>query len=57
MGGSKGGGKSPVAEPVKRQVAGNVAETETQSLLRRRGLESTKVRSNALGGGMKLGGQ
>ena len=58
MGGSKGGGgKAPVAEPAKRRVAGSAAETETQSLLRRRGLQSTKMGLNSLGGGNNLGGR
>ena len=53
----KGGGKPPpVAEPVKKKVNADVAQNETASLLRRRGLESTQRSRNSLGGGVNLGG-
>lgn len=52
-----GGGQIPqVAEPHKRNVSGKTAQAETSSLLRRRGLEATKMNRNSLGGGQNLGG-
>ena len=57
MGKGGGGGKpAPAAEPVKKKVGGTVADTEAQSLIRRRGLQATKMARNSLGGGSNLGG-
>ena len=54
MGGG-GGKKAPEIEPVLQKV-GTAEKAETASLLRRKGLESTKRSRNSLGGGMNMGG-
>lgn len=54
--GGGGGGDVPKAEPVKKKVGGTVADAETKSLLRRKGLQATKMSRNSLGGGSNLGG-
>ena len=52
-----GGGSAPVAPaPVKKTAAANVEQAETASLIRRRGLASTKKTPNSFGGGFNLGG-
>ena len=56
MGGG-GGGNPKAADPVKRNVSGKTAQTESNSLIRRRGLASTKQSANSLGGGRNLGGR
>jgi hypothetical protein len=56
MGKGGGGGDVPKAEPVKKKVGGTVADAETKSLLRRKGLQATKMSRNSLGGGSNLGG-
>jgi len=45
------------ADPQKRNVSGRTAQSESGSLIRRRGLASTKQSSNPLGGGRNLGGR
>ena len=56
MGGGKSSGAS-AAEPVKRKVGAKASGYEAQSLINRRGLQSTKMARNSLGGGMNLGGR
>lgn len=53
-----GGQEDPkAADPQKRNVSGKTAQAESSSLIRRRGLASTKQTSNSLGGGRNLGGR
>jgi len=55
MGG--GGQEAPkTPDPQKRNVSGRAATAESNSLIRRRGLESTKMARNSLGGGSNMGG-
>lgn len=57
-GGGGGGGDAPKApEPTKRKVGETAATAESQSLIRRRGLQATKMARNSLGGGTNLGGR
>ena len=56
--GKGGGGDAPKApEPTKRKVGETAATAESQSLIRRRGLQATKMARNSLGGGTNLGGR
>ena len=55
--GGGGGGASPAPEPAKRKVGETAAMAESQSLIRRRGLQATKMARNSLGGGMNMGGR
>ena len=55
MGGG-GGGVESTPEPAKRNVSGNAANAEQNSLIRRKGLQSTIRATNPLGGGSNFGG-
>ena len=57
--GKGGGGETALvaAEPAKKKVGETAATAESQSLIRRRGLQSTKKLSAQLGGGINLGGR
>ncbi len=52
-----GGGDAPKADPVKKKVGAPAAQAEAQSLIRRRGLQSTKRTGNSMGGGNNFGGR
>jgi len=56
---AKGGGekKAPKADPVKKKVGAPAAQAEASSLIRRRGLQSTKRTGNSMGGGNNFGGR
>ena len=57
MGKGGGGAPAPTPEPAKRKVGETAATAESQSLIRRRGLQATKMARNSLGGGTNLGGR
>ena len=58
LGGGGGGPAVAEPEPQKKTVGQDQVETTTKSLLKRRGLASTKVASKSpFGGGLNFGGK